>query len=323
MPEEPKKLTLQEAIDSCIVFYNDEALDERFDAFIEERIARITHYESVSDAAELTENSLVEFLRSEEMGLELIIGLVRISREKFLRMVTLLRKLEGNFDREWAMEKIERKIQSDDDFARKIAHLFINGSEDSALSEHLPKFYRERLNLKHLFAPQGDPDRTRMDVKSHYTGTYGNWKGDLIEALIRTRLERMKEIYGVGFDCGSTPLINVTVDWAIPNLADPYVLLMSSYQETTSSGQSIKAREMIDCYQMIERRNLQRHEDRVFVNFVDGGGWLARYSDFQRLVNGCHYFLNIANLDMLESIIIKHVPSQYFTLQIPPSLTHS
>ncbi len=320
MPQQPKKLNLQEAVNSCVVFYNDETLDDRFDGFIDERIAKITHYEGISSTAELTEDSLIEFLRSEEMGLELVIGLVRISREKFLRMVTLLRKLDGSFDREWSMEKVERNVQSDDEFAKRIAHLFISGSQDPTLALHLPRFYRERLNLTQLFAQQGDSNRTRMDVKSHYTGTYGNWKGDSIEALIRTRLEHMKETYGVGFDCGSTPLINVTVDWAIPNLADPYVLLMSSYQETTSSGQSIKAREMIDCYQTIERRNLQHHENRAFVNFVDGGGWLARYSDLQRLVGGCHYFLNIANLDMLDSIIIKHVPPQNFTLQSPPQL---
>lgn len=321
MPQLPKKLNLQEAVNSSVVFYNDEGLEDRFDDFIEERIKKITHYEDVSNKTKLTEDSLIEFFRTEEMGLELVIGLARISREKFLRIVTLLRRLDGSFDREWSMHKVERNIRSDDGFAKKIANLFINGSKDPILAGHLPRFYRERLNLSQLFIPQGDPIRARLDIKSHYLGTYGNWKGDSIEELIRTRLVYMRDTYGVGFDRGSTPLINVTVDWAIPNLSDPHVLVMSSYQETTSSGQSTKAREMIDCYQTIERRNLQHHEDRAFVNFVDGGGWLARYSDLQRLVAGCHYFLNIANLDMLDSIIIKHVPSPYFTLQPPPKLT--
>ncbi|MGQ9502064.1 MAG: hypothetical protein ACUVSF_05195 [Anaerolineae bacterium] len=41
---------------------------------------------------------------------------------------------------------------------------------------------------------------------------------------------------------------------------------------------------------------------------MDGGGWLARKQDFGRLVESCHYFLNLAHLDMLEAIVLKHVP---------------
>ena len=49
----------------------------------------------------------------------------------------------------------------------------------------------------------------------------------------------------------------------------------------------------------------------MFVNFVDGGGWLARKRDFERLVDQCHYFVNLQHLDMLESIVRKHVPARY------------
>lgn len=58
--------------------------------------------------------------------------------------------------------------------------------------------------------------------------------------------------------------------------------------------------------------NVRNNENRAFVNFVDGGGWLARKNDFQRLVSECHYFLNLQHLDMLESIIKKHIPSRFF-----------
>ena len=44
------------------------------------------------------------------------------------------------------------------------------------------------------------------------------------------------------------------------------------------------------------------------MNLVDGGGWLARKRDLERLVEHCHYFLNLAQLDMLEVIVLKHVP---------------
>jgi hypothetical protein len=47
---------------------------------------------------------------------------------------------------------------------------------------------------------------------------------------------------------------------------------------------------------------------RVFINFVDGGGWLARKRDFERLVENCDYFLNLYNLDMLEGILAQYLP---------------
>lgn len=44
-----------------------------------------------------------------------------------------------------------------------------------------------------------------------------------------------------------------------------------------------------------------------------GGGWLARKRDLERLVDECHYFLNLQQLAMLEAIILTHVPQQFFS----------
>ncbi|MGA9348011.1 MAG: hypothetical protein WBW48_04310 [Anaerolineae bacterium] len=52
---------------------------------------------------------------------------------------------------------------------------------------------------------------------------------------------------------------------------------------------------------------------RAFVNFADGGGWLARKRDLERLVEHCHYFINLQHLDMLKAIVLQHVPGKYFT----------
>ena len=70
---------------------------------------------------------------------------------------------------------------------------------------------------------------------------------------------------------------------------------------------------MLSAYQAFERVRSRHREDRVFVNFVDGGGWLARKADFQRLVEQCHYFINLQHLAMLESIVLRHVPQRYVT----------
>lgn len=61
----------------------------------------------------------------------------------------------------------------------------------------------------------------------------------------------------------------------------------------------------------IRTSNSRHKEDRAFVNFADGGGWLARRRDFERLVRECDYFINLKHLAMLENIILKHVPEKY------------
>jgi hypothetical protein len=296
----PRKLTFEEVIKTSVVFYNDEDVEKRFDNFIKEKAKDIIAYETTGH---VSTRVVVRFLREQPNGLKRILTILHLSEEKFKRIVTLLRKLEGEFDKEWTLTKIEKKISSDDEFAQKIAWLFINGKNDRRLVKYLPRFYRERLNLKSLREYTKEEELV-IRLKEKYSGTYFNWKGDAVEDLIRRKLDSI----GVNYASGSASIVEVTVDWAIPNLEDPCVIIMSSYQETTSSGQTVKARDMLKCYESIHHRNIQHGENRAFVNFVDGGGWLARQRDLRRLLDGCHYFLNINKLDMLEGIVKNHVP---------------
>jgi len=297
----PRKLTFDEVIETSVVFYNEEDVEKRFDNFIKEKAKDIMAYGRTKGRVNTRE--VIRFLREQPNGLKRILTILHLSEEKFKRIITLLRKLEDEFDKEWALTKVERKIKSDDEFAGKIAQLFIDGKNDRRMVEYLPRFYRERLNLKTL-SEYAHEEELIIKLKEKYSGTYFNWKGDAVEHLIRRKLESI----GVSYASGSASIVDVTVDWAIPTLEDSYVIIMSSYQETTSSSQTVKARDMLKCYEAINHRNIQRGENRAFINFVDGGGWLARQRDLRRLLDGCHYFLNINNLNMLEGIIQKHVP---------------
>jgi hypothetical protein len=215
-----------------------------------------------------------------------------------------LRKIEGTFDVEWNFNKVNKKIKEDIDFARKIADLFIKGKDNPILVKYLPLYYRERLSLTTLEEFETENELI-LKLKDRYMGLYHKKKGDAVENLIKERLEKL----GVQYAKGRTEIVDVTVDWAIPDLLNPQIIIMSSYQETTSSAQSEKARGMLRCYEQIQHRNMQRGENRIFINFVDGGGWLARQADLRRLVDACHYFLNINTLNMLDDIIKYHFPN--------------
>lgn len=311
MCDPPRKLTFNEVLTSSRPFYNDTDLETRFNTFIQNRANEIIAYDEAIRDEEITTAQVVNFLRNAPNGLKRILGQLFLSEEKFKRIITLIRKLNNTFNTEWSINRIDNEIRNNNDFADRLANIFINGKDNPQLTEHLPLFYRQRLHLTSLTESYDTREQLEIKLKDQYMGTYTNWKGDLIESLIRTEIEKT----GVTFSAGLTAFVDVTVDWAIPNLENPYVIIMSSYQETTSSGQSTKTRDMIRCYEAIQHNNLQRGENRAFINFVDGGGWLARQRDLRRLVDGCHYFLNINNLDMLEAIIVQHVPDRYIHRQ--------
>jgi len=298
----PYKLTFEDVIKTSIVFYVDESLEKRFDEFVRKKAQSII--KAKKSAKTISVDELIEFLRTESDALTRVLSILHLSKEKFLRIISLLRKIEGTFDVEWNFNKVNKKIKEDIEFARKIADLFINGKDNPILVKYLPLYYRERLNLTTLEEFKTENELI-LKLKDRYMGQYHKWKGDAVEELIRKRLKTL----GVPYAKGKTEIIDVTVDWAIPNLQDPQIIIMSSYQETTSSAQSEKTRGMLRCYELIQHRNMQRGEKRIFINFVDGGGWLARQADLRRLIEACHYFLNINTLSMLDDIIKYHFPN--------------
>jgi hypothetical protein len=164
----------------------------------------------------------------------------------------------------------------------------------------------EKLNYREIGTiPQA---LREIRYKESTIGTYGALKGHKVEAKIREQLERIHSIHRISYEKGRSRFINVDIDFAIPTLNDPWVIVMSSFQETTSSGQTTKVRDMLAAYTRINESNSRFGENRAFINFVDGGGWLARKRDMERLVSQCHYFVNLQTIGLLEEIILNHVP---------------
>lgn len=264
-----RKISFQEAWDSAVVFLVDEELEQEIEAAVEALLETARNHH-VAEAATITVDGIADFLAQRDNALEVVLKDIELSEEKFLRIISLLRKLQhipGGFDTEWGISAIKRKMSK--------------GSSEAA----------RRIRYKRLLI-----------------GTYGAKKGHKVEGRIRQELEEIKARYGVGYASGRSRLIETDIDFAVPNLEDPYVIIMSSFQETTSSGQTTKAKDMRTAYEGVCHINSRNREDRAFVNFVDGGGWLARKRDLERLVKDCHYFINFHYLDMLKAIVLKHVP---------------
>jgi hypothetical protein len=304
-PPEPRKLSFEEAWETTTEFFVDDNIEKEVD----KRIAEICLKTSSASTLKLSDTEgLTKFLRDEKDALDAVLADIGLPQERFKRVVTLLRRkgrLIGGFDREWSIKEIKRRLREDSTFALEIGNIFFQGKEDPFLQKYLPKYYREKLNWKEI----SDPElRTTRVKESIYRREYANIKGRKIEEIIGKKLETIKRKHGIDYGRGRSRIVDVDVDWAVPGVDNPWVIVMVSYQETTSSGQTTKARDMYNAYDRICRSNSRNRENRAFVNFVDGVGWLARRTDFERLVNECHYFLNLKNLDMLEGIVLRHVP---------------
>lgn len=317
MPPLNPKPSFDDFIKTCTPLLKIPELEHQMRNRVRAIVAELLNFQSDTDPAK----SLKQFLQKDENFLGVLLALTNLSQEKFLRILTAQRFAAKDFGPEWGPEQVYRKIKRDDEFAETIARLFLEGRDSQLLAEQVADFYLDQLSL-----PANWSDVIRDEnvignvVRRKLTGEYTDQKGEFVERRIRNLLDDLRAKYGIEHAHGQVAFLGKEVDHVMPTLEDPYVMVMVSYMETTSSGQTARANEQQAMYQRIVGENI-RHApvERVFVNVVDGAGWLARRSDLRKMHAGCHYCLNMTTLDQLEAIILRHLPSKFFTTQ--PSQT--
>lgn len=306
-----RKISFQEAWESATVFFVDNELEDEIDMEVKS-LLDLAKDQRISEDAQIEIDTVANFLSKDQRAIEVVLKDIELSEEKFMRIVSLLRRLgriPGDFASEWGIAKIKQKIMHQPDFALHIATLLVDGKRDTELFPYIPRYYLETLNYREIKGSSLEARRIRY--KRSLIGTYGGKKGYKVEDKIQQDLDRIQNKYRIPYGQGRSRMVETDMDFAIPTLEDPWIIIMSSFQETTSSGQTTKARDMLSAYERVQRNNNRYGENRVFINFVDGGGWLARKRDLERLVENCHYFINLYHLDMLEDIILKHIPKKY------------
>jgi len=273
-------------------------------------VSDLLHFESTEDPAE----NLKRFLQKDADFLGVLLALTNLSQEKFLRILTAQRFAMQDYGREWGPKEIHRRLKHDDTFAEKVAHLFLEGRNSELLAGQVADFYLDQLYLPGNWSTIiRDEHLIGNIVRKKLVGEYTDQKGEYVERKIRGVLERLKDQYGIAYARGQVRSLGKEVDHVIPSIDDPYVMIMVSYMETTSSNQTTRANEQQEMYQKIIGDNVRRAPvERVFVNVVDGAGWLARRSDLRKMHAGCHFCLNMRTLDQLEAIVCRYVPDRFF-----------
>lgn len=277
----------------------------------------LLNFEQVSDPVE----NLTRFLQADSDFLGVVLSLANLSQEKFLRILSAERFAKGDFGREWGRNAVYNRLKHEEGFAERIAHLFLDGHNSPLLVQQVAAFYLNQLALPENWSEIIQDEAVIQNViRSKLSGEYSDKKGDAIETLIREKLDDIEQKYGVSHSKGQIHFLGKEVDHAIPSTEDTWVMIMSSYMETTSSSQTARANEQREMYLRILNENMRFNTKRVFVNFVDGAGWLTRRSDLRKLHASCDYILNLKTLDTLETIICRYVPEKYFKNQSRPEV---
>lgn len=311
------KPSLDDFVRTFTPLYKETSLERNFSQRVNDIAERLLAFQPPSDPIQ----ALVSFLRENDDFLGVALALTNLSQEKFLRILTAERFALDDYGSEWKIDKVLRKVRSDDAFAEQIARLFLEGRKNQTLAQQVADFYLAQIELPEDWRARiRDETLVKNVIRRKLAGEYNDAKGKAIEALVRSHLERFKTRYGIAFEKGQVPLVQKEVDFAIPSRDDPYVMIMSSYMETTGSGQTQRANEQNEMYQKIRGANVRYGKNRVLVNVLDGVGWLARRSDLRKLHSGCDYALSIKTLKQLESIIAHYVPPAFFINASPPSV---
>ncbi|MGH4137583.1 DpnII family type II restriction endonuclease [Clostridium sp.] len=315
----PEKCSFEEFKKTMTMFYVDEAFEIEYNEFIDKKVGDL--YASIGGID--TRDGLVSYVKKYDDSLIDILSLIGLSSEKFKRIVTMIRRWDYvDVTSEWDIKRIRKEMLGNNEFCDKICNLFLNGKNDQRYKEFIPKYYLDYITIDHKVMKQmEDKDRLKRLIKARQDGKYNNYVGDHVECKIMEKLEKIKQKYGVGYEHEKViNWVERNMDFVIPNKEDPYVIIESSYQITTGSGQTTKSRDEVVTSQTIRMHNIKNSKDIAFVNLLEGAGWIGRQSDMIKIYNCSDYVIGLKTLDLLESIIVKHVPEKYFTKTPKPTL---
>ena len=168
----------------------------------------------------------------------------------------------------------------------------------------IPWYIRERFMIPSNW-------KERMGNKELYSNLQSLYNTKIGLALESEIVKTVRKA-GYSHDKGFVSVVDEKeVDVIIPNMDNPRILIMASYNLTTSSAQSGRAREQQAMYDYIRKHNSGRARadmpDIQLINVVDGGGWLARKNDLKVMHQHCDYALAAGQLDMLIPILNHHM----------------
>lgn len=292
-------------------------IDDEFDNRFLKSIDAITKLINQSCTNFSNSKVLINFLTKEGDGfsslvkLSAFVSLIGLSEERLKRVTSLVRYKFFNeeFKTEWDLKRISKTIINNESFRNLLIDFFINGRQ-SAAGKYIPLYYLKNFRLSQLdfindLKSYNYVERILND--NEIQGTYSNAVGANVELIIQKKLEEYEVNNNVGltFDTQKEfALLNKNIDFLIPNVSKPSILIECSYNITTGSGQSKRADQLVSFYSSLMSHNANHRANKIImVNYCDGFGWVGRQNDLYRIYDASNYVVNQFYIDKLDSIL--------------------
>jgi hypothetical protein len=260
----------------------------------------------------LTQND--EFTPLEK--LKAFVSLIGLSEERLKRVVSLLRYryYDEEFRTEWDVKRISKTIDVDSVFRTLLIEFFLKG-RNSQLGAEIPLYYMRnfKLNVPEFIENLKDHKYVeRILNDNEIQGKYSNEVGAHVEKIIQLRLESYKSNTNSNLKYEiqkEFPLLNKNIDFLIPSVNAPIILIESSYNITTGSGQSKRADQLVEFYGTLMRHNANHRSNRIIIlNYCDGFGWVGRQNDLHRIFDASDFVFNQQNLHVLDEVLNQYYP---------------
>jgi hypothetical protein len=249
--------------------------------------------------------------------LKAFVSLIGLSEERLKRVVSLLRFRynDEDFRTEWDVKRISRTLQNDNAFRELLIEFFIGG-RNSRIGVEIPLYYMRNFKLRdpEFIADLRDYKYVeRILNDNEIQGKYSNEVGAHVERIVQSRLESYKEnVNGtLQYEIQKEfPLLNKNIDFLIPSVNAPIILIESSYNITTGSGQSKRADQLVEFFSTLMKHNANHRANRIIMlNYCDGFGWVGRQNDLHRIYEASDFVFNQRTLNVLDEVLNQYYPS--------------
>lgn len=296
-----KKIKQIEAIKSTTMFMIDEAVEQEFDALINQKV------EAYKQAMSNIDNydGLCEFIKDNPDSIKMLETVLGISGEKMKRVVTMMRVNKGyTFTTEWDEDRLQKELKNDPSLLSEYCQLFLNGKNMERFQKFIPKFILDDFCIDSNVMKRVENSETLAKFFKNknytaYTSTYAN----SYVARVKRQIEQI--ITPLGFNLLYGEIENVGKDLMYLTDGEKYIIITCHYSLTTGQGQSDYYRKIQPIYQ-----NIRKRDNIQLVNILDGAGWVARSSDFKKVYNDCNFYANLSNIN-----IISEVTKEFFNIQ--------
>ena len=249
--------------------------------------------------------------------LKAFVSLIGLSEERLKRVVSLVRFrfYQEDFKSEWTVNQISRKLITDKGFKDLMIEFFIGG-RNSQIGAEIPLYYMKNFKLtdqEFISDLRNYKYVERILNDNEIQGKYSNEVGAHVERIIQTKLEDYKEHINATLQYEiqkEFPMLNKNIDFLIPSVNSPIILIESSYNITTGSGQSKRADQLVEFYGTLMRHNANHRANKIIIlNYCDGFGWVGRQNDLHRIYDASDFVFNQRTINVLDAVLNEYIPN--------------